>query len=121
MNVNKVFAKEYENKTLSRRGKNKANTKPIKANIMPKQTQNKPKQSQLMPIFLDHQRIIRMKGIFYLTYIHRTAMYSNYWYFIWRYKIDCFKRFSCRLGRPAGSFHSRPGRKLRLCHNQARS
>jgi len=53
MNVNKVLTKDYENKTLSRSGKNKANTKPIqtqtnpiKANKMPKQTQFKAKQSQ---------------------------------------------------------------------------
>ena len=33
MNVNKVLTKEYENKTLSRSGKNKANSKPNKANV----------------------------------------------------------------------------------------
>jgi hypothetical protein len=39
MNVNAIIIKDYENKTLSRRGKNK-----------PKQTQFKANQSQLKPI-----------------------------------------------------------------------
>ncbi|MDH4241566.1 MAG: hypothetical protein OEW48_18555 [Phycisphaerae bacterium] len=47
----------------------KANSNPIKANIMPKQSQ------------FQRQKNIRMEGIFYLTYIHRTAMYINYRYF----------------------------------------
>jgi len=53
MNVNKVLTKDYENETLSGHGKNKpnskpikANTNPIKANIMPKQTQYEPNQTQ---------------------------------------------------------------------------
>jgi len=33
MNVNKVLTKDYENKTLGERGKNKANSKPIKPNF----------------------------------------------------------------------------------------
>ncbi len=33
MNVNKALTKNYENKTLGGSGKNKANTKPIKANF----------------------------------------------------------------------------------------
>ena len=33
MNVNKVLTKDYENKTLSGSGKNKANSKPNKANL----------------------------------------------------------------------------------------
>jgi len=32
MNINKVLTKDYENKLLRRRGKNKANSKPNKAN-----------------------------------------------------------------------------------------
>jgi len=32
MNVNKVLTRDYENETLSERGKNKANTNPIKPN-----------------------------------------------------------------------------------------
>jgi len=47
MNVTKVLTKDYENETLGKRGKNKANSNPIqtqsnpiKANIMPKQTQS---------------------------------------------------------------------------------
>ena len=57
MNVNKVITKDYEDKTLGERGKNKPNSKPIqtqtnpiKANKMPKQTQFKPKQTQSKPI-----------------------------------------------------------------------
>jgi len=53
MNVNRVSTKDYEDKTLGERGKNKPNSKPIqtqsnpiKANKMPKQTQFKPKQTQ---------------------------------------------------------------------------
>jgi len=53
MNVSNFITADYENKTLSRRGKNKPNsnpiqtqTNPIKANKTPKQTQNKPKQTQ---------------------------------------------------------------------------
>jgi len=34
MNVNKVLTKDYENKTLSGSGKNKANSKPNKANLL---------------------------------------------------------------------------------------
>ena len=34
INVNKVLTKDYENETLSRSGKNKANSKPIKANLL---------------------------------------------------------------------------------------
>jgi len=33
MNVTKVLTKDYENKTLGERGKNKANSKPIKPNF----------------------------------------------------------------------------------------
>jgi len=53
MNVSQVSTKDYEDKTLGERGKNKPNSKPkqtqsnpIKANKMPKQTQFKPKQTQ---------------------------------------------------------------------------
>ncbi|HIJ52243.1 MAG TPA: hypothetical protein HPP66_03700, partial [Planctomycetes bacterium] len=49
MNVNMVLTKDYEDKTLGQRGKNKPNSNPIqtqsnpiKANKMPKQTQFKP-------------------------------------------------------------------------------
>jgi hypothetical protein len=34
MNVNKVLTKDYGNKTLGERGKNKANSKPNKANLL---------------------------------------------------------------------------------------
>jgi hypothetical protein len=46
MNVNAVITKDYEKRTLGERGKNKPNSKPIKANKMPKQTQYKPNQTQ---------------------------------------------------------------------------
>jgi hypothetical protein len=53
INVTSFYTVDYENKTLSRRSKNKpnsnpikANSKPIKANIKPKQSQYKPKQTQ---------------------------------------------------------------------------
>ena len=49
INVSRVSTKDYENKTLGERGKNKPNSNPIqtqsnpiKANKMPKQTQYKP-------------------------------------------------------------------------------
>ena len=58
MNVTKVITTDYEKRTLSEPGKNKANsnpikanTNPIKANIMPKQIQNEPKQSQFQTQF----------------------------------------------------------------------
>ncbi|HIJ53067.1 MAG TPA: hypothetical protein HPP66_07920, partial [Planctomycetes bacterium] len=54
MNVNKVLSKDYENKTLGERGKNKPNSNPIqtqsnpiKANKMPKQSQYKPKTNPI--------------------------------------------------------------------------
>jgi len=54
MNLTSLITKSYENKTLGGCGKNKANTKPIKANKMPKQSQNKPNsnpiQTQSNPI-----------------------------------------------------------------------
>jgi hypothetical protein len=34
MNVNKVLSRDYGNKTLGERGKNKANSKPNKANLL---------------------------------------------------------------------------------------
>jgi len=40
--VNKEMPKDYENKTLGERGKNKANSKPIKANSNPIRTQTNP-------------------------------------------------------------------------------
>ena len=43
---------------------------------------NKANQTQLKPIFSGPLKNILKKRIFYLTYIHRTAMYSNYWYSI---------------------------------------
>jgi len=53
MNVSRVSTRDYEDKTLGERGKNKPNSNPIqtqsnpiKANKMPKQTQYKPKQTQ---------------------------------------------------------------------------
>jgi len=53
MDVNNVLARDYEERTLGERGKNKPNsnpiqtqTNPIKANKMPKQTQFKPNQTQ---------------------------------------------------------------------------
>jgi hypothetical protein len=46
MNVNKVLTRDYENRTLGQRGKNKAKTNPIqtqyKANTNPIQTQYEP-------------------------------------------------------------------------------
>jgi hypothetical protein len=42
MYVNKVLTKDYDKKTLGKRGKNEPKTKPIKANKMPKQTQSNP-------------------------------------------------------------------------------
>ena len=79
VNVTKVLTKDYDRMdTWSSRKKKpiqsqskpiKANSNPIKANIMPKQSQ------------FQRQKNIRMEGIFYLTYIHRTAMYINYRYF----------------------------------------
>ena len=39
MNVSSVLTKDYENRTLGERGKNKANSKPIKPNTNPIQTQ----------------------------------------------------------------------------------
>jgi len=46
MNVNKVLTKDYENKTLGERGKNKPNSNPIKPKTNPKQTQYEPNQTQ---------------------------------------------------------------------------
>jgi len=58
MNVNIVLSRDYEDKTLGERGKNKPNSKPIqtqsnpiKANKMPKQTQYKPKTNPIKPNF----------------------------------------------------------------------
>ena len=58
MNVSNFITADYENKTLSRRGKNKPNTNPIqtqsnpiKANKMPKQTQYKPNTNPIKPNF----------------------------------------------------------------------
>jgi len=58
MNISDNITREYENKTLGERGKNKPNTKPIqtqsnpiKANKMPKQTQNKPNTNPIKPNF----------------------------------------------------------------------
>ncbi|HIJ51767.1 MAG TPA: hypothetical protein HPP66_01275, partial [Planctomycetes bacterium] len=54
MNVSRVSTKDYEDKTLGKRGKNKPNpnpiqtqSNPIKANKMPKQTQFKPKTNPI--------------------------------------------------------------------------
>jgi len=54
MNVTVFYTKEYESQTLSRSGKNKANTKPIqtqtnpiKPKTNPKQTQNKPNSNPI--------------------------------------------------------------------------
>ncbi len=41
INVSKVLTKDYENKRLCRRLKNKANSNPIQSQFMPKQTQYK--------------------------------------------------------------------------------
>jgi len=79
MNVTNTIAKDYGKMDTWSSGKNKANSNPIqsqyKPNSKPKQSQNKPKQSQFQ-----RQKNIRIKGIFYLTSIHRTAMYINYRY-----------------------------------------
>ena len=42
MNVNPVLRKDYKKETLSEYGKNKPNSKPIKANFRAKQTQSNP-------------------------------------------------------------------------------
>ena len=73
LNVTKVLTKDYvqmDTWSIRKTKPIKANSKPIKANIMLKQSQFKPKQTQFQRL-----KNIRMKGIFYLTYIHRAAMY----------------------------------------------
>ncbi len=67
MNVNKVLTKDYENETLSERGKNKAKTNPIrtqtnpiKANKMPKQSQNEPKTNPIKANFRGKNMLLRM-------------------------------------------------------------
>jgi len=54
MNVNKVLTKNYENKTLGRRGKNKANQsqyKPNQSQYNANQSQYKPKTNPIKPNF----------------------------------------------------------------------
>jgi hypothetical protein len=48
LNVNKEMAREYEKKTLGERGKNKANSNPIKANFPAPSGQIYPIQTQLV-------------------------------------------------------------------------
>jgi len=78
MNVNKVLAKDYENKTLGECGKNEPKTNPIrtqnKAKTNPIQTQTNPISKQLQSFdsakmaqqidFLKHQNIILEKSNF---------------------------------------------------------
>ena len=75
MNVNMVLSKDYEDKTLGERGKNKPNSKPkqtqsnpIKANKMPKQSQNKAKQTQFQ----------RKKMLLRLTFNGRRNSFGYY-------------------------------------------
>ena len=71
MNVSRVSIKDYEDKTLGQRGKNKPNSNPIqtqsnpiKANKMPKQTQFKPKQTQFVVSLSNlFQRMHNHKGM----------------------------------------------------------
>jgi len=88
MNVSCCLTMNYEQRTMNYEIKNKANTNPIqsqyKPNTKPIRTQFKPKQTQFLSAICvagQRQKNIRMKGIFYLTNIHRTAMYSSYRYF----------------------------------------
>jgi len=50
MNVTTILTKDYVNETLSERGKNKANSKPIKANTKPIKAKTNLIQSQSKPI-----------------------------------------------------------------------
>ena len=75
MNVTKVLTRDYENKTLGERGKNKANSKPNKANLLNAQMnvnkvltkeyekmsnwalyENEPKTNPIKPNFTSAQR-----------------------------------------------------------------
>ncbi len=62
MNVNKVLTKNYENKTLSERRKNKAKTNPIQTQSNPKQSQNKPNQTQF-PKSQNEIKLLFNKGL----------------------------------------------------------
>jgi len=62
MNVTNLITADYVKRTLSQRGKNKANSKPIqtqfKPNTNPKQSQYKPNQSQFQKGYLLVKRMI---------------------------------------------------------------
>jgi len=80
MNVTKVLTRDYENETLSRSGKNKANSKPNKANsnpispeTNPIQSQYEPKQTQLVLRSLWRSRIRRQKMLLIFTLLEVLA------------------------------------------------
>jgi hypothetical protein len=56
MNITKEMKKDYAKRTLGQRGKNKANSKPIKANSKPIKANKMPKQSQFKPKQTQFQR-----------------------------------------------------------------
>gem|GEM_PF-5072350 len=67
MNVTKVFTKDYEKKTLSEHGKNKAKTNPNKA----KQTQNKSK------IPRGPNKIVSIATTVKTGFNHGSALFQN--------------------------------------------
>jgi DNA-binding PadR family transcriptional regulator len=89
LNVTKVLTTDYVQmdtwsirKNEPKTNPNEPKTNPILAQkttqqtqTNPKQTQFKPNQIQFQPLFSGLPKIIRIKGNFYLTYIHRAAMY----------------------------------------------
>jgi len=94
MNVNKLLTIDYENKTLSERGKNKPNSNPIqtqfKPNSNPIQSQFKPNTNPIYkhlksPIFPAHIFINRMNQIYCVCCFSvsfdsaKMALYKGNW------------------------------------------
>jgi hypothetical protein len=77
MNVSCVYTKDYENRTLGERGKNKPNSNPIKANSKPikaNKMQNKPNTNPNKPNFSltqtpnSHQKIRRYSPVLLISH-----------------------------------------------------
>jgi hypothetical protein len=51
VNVNKVLTRDYEQRTLGKRGKNKPNSNPIQSQFKPNQSQNKANSNPNKPNF----------------------------------------------------------------------
>jgi len=118
MNVNKVLTKDYEKRTLGKRGKNEPKTNPNEPNLSLRslwQSRIKPKRTQFKRGYLLINRFNRICCVYGLTVSFvsaKMALYTNNWNLknVGRKKLNLLKR-----KRLYGQNHLRPNNWHNFC------